>query len=155
MPTRRQFLQLSFSAVALSGVANFMFQSKSRLQKLIEDILSNDLKGLKVQFVDIEVFARKAAEINPWGFDSYKWRFVYFYNQIDTKYLPLPFKYKYKQFRAEIVGCFLLSTNFFKNKMDETMPIEFEVDIYNPYKMPCGSPFSATYYKNENSRSKL
>lgn len=148
MPTRRQFLKLSFSALALSGLSTLFLQPKSRLQKLIEDILSNDLKGMKVQFADIEIFAQKTAETNPWVFDSYKWKFIYLNNLIETKWLPLPYKYKYTQYRAEIVGRFLLSTNFFKNKMDETEPILYEGVIYSPYQMPCGSPFSVNYYKN-------
>ncbi len=40
---------------------------------------------------------------------------------------------------------YLLSSDFFRNKMDESKPVKF-VAYYNPFKIPCANPFSALYY---------
>ena len=40
---------------------------------------------------------------------------------------------------------YLLSTDFFRNKMDESRIVKY-IGFYNPYQMPCTNPFSSTFY---------
>ena len=40
---------------------------------------------------------------------------------------------------------YLLSTDFFRNKMDESRIVKY-IGFYNPYHMPCTNPFSTTFY---------
>ena len=44
-----------------------------------------------------------------------------------------------------ITTLYLLSTDFFQNRMDERKLVRFH-SIYDPYKTPCANPFSALYY---------
>lgn len=57
----------------------------------------------------------------------------------------LPYRYKYEQYKSQIVGAFLLSTDFFYDGMDESKPITY-VTLYHPYKNACSNPFSSLYY---------
>ena len=47
-----------------------------------------------------------------------------------------------------MVSSFLLSSDFFQNKMDEKRPIRY-VGLYDPYRRPCAHPFTGR--QNENS----
>jgi len=40
---------------------------------------------------------------------------------------------------------YILSTDFFINKMDESQPVHY-VGAYNPYTTPCANPFASIYY---------
>jgi len=40
---------------------------------------------------------------------------------------------------------YLLSTDFFQNKMDESKVVNY-LGLYSPHKTPCANPFSAIYY---------
>lgn len=46
---------------------------------------------------------------------------------------------------SELVKYFLLSTDFFINKMDEQRIVHY-LGLYNPYKSPVPNPFSFTLY---------
>ncbi len=46
----------------------------------------------------------------------------------------------------ELTDTYLLSTDFFRNKMDESKLVTYTGTIYNPYKTPCSHPFSNLYY---------
>lgn len=45
----------------------------------------------------------------------------------------------------DMVQDYLLSTDFFRNRMDEQKPLKY-LGLYNPYKTPCANPFSNLYY---------
>jgi len=147
MTNRRQFIKLSIAGVATAGVAYVGIKAVTPFQKMIAEVLSADLKELKINSEDIIKFSSKAAETNPWGYSGTKVKFIALYHYLDKKWLPLPYKYKYVQYRADIVGRFLLSTDFFKNKMDESKPINYLGTIYSPYNTTCSNPFTASYYK--------
>jgi hypothetical protein len=44
-----------------------------------------------------------------------------------------------------IVNTYLLSTDFFRNGMDESKTVKY-VGLYSPYLRPCAHPFSNAYY---------
>lgn len=143
---RRAFvrnLSIGMGVVSTLGIG---FYYKSKFQSLLENILKKDLKGLKVNEKDIESFSKEASLQNPWGYSNVKIKFIALYDTVDYKYIPLPYKQKYYQYRADIVGRFLLSTNFFTNKMDESKDIIYAGIVYTPYNAPCYNPFSNLYY---------
>jgi hypothetical protein len=47
---------------------------------------------------------------------------------------------------TELVQKYLLSTDFFLNKMDESKPVKYLGVVYTPYAKPCFNPFSSLYY---------
>lgn len=50
----------------------------------------------------------------------------------------------------ELVKDYLLSTDFFRNRMDESKTVKY-LGLYDPYKTPCANPFSAAYYPSLNT----
>lgn len=45
----------------------------------------------------------------------------------------------------QLVAAYLLSSDFFQNKMDETRTVKY-ISLYDPYLRPCAHPFSHAYY---------
>lgn len=143
---RRSFLKYAGITGAATAALGVGFYYTSTLHGIIVNILESDLKDLKIEKDAIAKFAKDATDLNPWGYSTTKIKFIAAYSKIDFKMLPLPYKYKYKQYRADIVGRFLLSTNFFHNKMDETKEIKYMGAVHTPYNYTCYNPFSNMYY---------
>lgn len=61
--------------------------------------------------------------------------------------IKLPYHEKYIQYRNMITGHFMLSTDFFINKMDTTKPVTY-MAFFNPYKSPCSNPFSNLHFSS-------
>ncbi|MDH7460403.1 twin-arginine translocation signal domain-containing protein [Chitinophagaceae bacterium 26-R-25] len=144
MASRRKFLKLTAGGILALGAGYVGVKSFSPFRKVIIDILYEDLKGLKIKQGDIEKFADKAAEVNPWHFNAKKQKLMAAYGPI--KWMPLPFKKEYKLYRDDVVSRFLLSTDFFTNKMDESKEIAYMGAIWGPYSTPCLNPFSSMFY---------
>ena len=125
-----------------SGIKVFNPYSKS-----IASILLEDLKGLLVETDDIIKFSNDAAKTNPWQLDKTQQKVLGLYDSRFFRKMPLPYKKKYDLWRNQIVGTFLLSTDFFTNKMDEKKPVVYSGRIWGPYSMSCMNPFSALFYK--------
>ena len=64
---------------------------------------------------------------------------------MDNGLFTLPYTVNYNAYRNKIVLIFLLSTNFFVNRMDESKPVYF-TSVYDPYQIPCSNPFSNLFY---------
>lgn len=139
---RRKFVWMTAGGIALSFISlSGLFASRS-FKKVVYNILVEDLKGLQVSEASIKQYLEDAEAEYYWGFTNGKKQFVKAHYNIP---LPLPYSVKYKHFRTIIVGTFLLSTDFFINKMDVTKQINY-LAYYNPYKRACYNPFSSMYY---------
>jgi hypothetical protein len=136
---RRKFIGILTGGVLLSVAGTYLFRN---FKKVIYNILIEDLKGLRVSHESIEKYIAEAEAENFWGYTQVQKQFIKaHYNSP----FPLPYAFKYGQFRSTIVGTYLLSTDFFLNKMDVKKPI-FYIAYYNPYKRACANPFSNLYY---------
>ncbi len=51
---------------------------------------------------------------------------------------------------TKLVQTYLVSTDFFLNKMDESKTVKY-INRNMPYKMPCYNPFSFLYYPSASS----
>ncbi|MDX1629013.1 MAG: hypothetical protein R3345_09965, partial [Fulvivirga sp.] len=108
-------------------------------------IIKEDLKSLKIDVHVIDQFYHEAEEEGIWDMMFYNFqkreflRWHYIFTNINIK---LPYFNKYQDFRSEIVGLFLLSTNYFVKPRKEKIQY---LAIYNAYKRPCFNPFSAAY----------
>lgn len=143
--SRRKFIFLALLGLIGAAITSFLISS---FNKVVYKVLSKDLSHLNVSFESYAQFIKEAQENNHWNkkfFDEKKRLFFRAYYLLDYLPVPLPYKYKYVQYRSEIVGDFLLSTDFFINKMDVNKEIAF-LGLYNPYKRPCSNPFSNLYY---------
>lgn len=139
---RRKFLWLTGGGIALAAISLSGFFASRSFKKVIYGILVEDLKGLKVTEDSIQKYIEDAEAEYFWGFTNGKKQFVKAHYNIP---FPLPYAFKYGHFRSIIVGTYLLSTDFFLNKMDVSKPVTY-IAYYNPYKRPCYNPFSNLYY---------
>lgn len=140
---RRKFLGLISLGLAGSALG---ILSLPGFEKVIEKVIVNDTEKLSLSPESISKYIVEAKDKNIWkNFNFAKREFFrahYFFN---NSLFKLPYHNKYIQYRSEIVGSFLLSTDFFMNKMNTERTINY-VSLYDPYFRPCSNPFSNLYY---------
>lgn len=142
--SRRKFLWivlLSIIAVIAGSVAIFNFK------KIVRMMLQKDLAHIKIDPDYFEQYVEEADRKDHWAakFDWKKKQLIRFGYLAEKIFPSFPYKYKYLQYRSDIVGDFLLSTDFFANKMDNNRTIKY-IGLYNPYLRPCSNPFSNVFY---------
>lgn len=144
---RRRFLKLSGLGILLGVGASVSYSFVTPLETIIFSILKEDLAKLKVSEQDLKKYARDAAELNPFHFSFAKVKMISLYSQLSNMGIKTgPYFYKYVQYRSEIVGNFLLSTDFFWSKLTDKDEIRYFGNVFTPYNHPCGNPFSNRYY---------
>lgn len=140
---RRKFLSIISLGVAGSAVG---FASLPSFEKMIEKMILNDTAQLKIEKGTIESYLKDIREKNIYRqFNFSKKEFIRAHYLLSNSLFTLPYYAKYIQYRSEIVGSFLLSTNFFENKMDTNKTISYR-SFYDPYFRPCAHPFSNLFY---------
>lgn len=143
--SRRRFIKivlLSLAAVVAGTLVIFDFN------RVVVHMLKKDLAHLKTDSASFEQFVREAEAKGHWAAKFFDWKkrqFVRFGYLADSLLPTFPYKWKYMQYRSDIVGDFLLSTDFFINKMDTDRTVKY-IGLYNPYVRACSNPFSNLYY---------
>ena len=115
-------------------------------EKIVKEILTTDTKKLLIEKGAIEKYLVDAKNRNIYKrFGFGKKEFIRGHYFINNSIFTLPYYTKYSRYRSEIVGSFLLSTDFFINKMTVEKEVKY-LSFYDPYKRPCNNPFSNVYY---------
>jgi Holliday junction resolvasome RuvABC ATP-dependent DNA helicase subunit len=132
---RRKFLTLAGLGAAAIAVPVIGFGSVSA-RSAVTGIIMKELDYLKLDKTGVEQYAAE-------------------YIQHETGVAHLEAKLKLYHIAgigsdkssivSSLVERYLLSTDFFLNKMDESRTIKY-TGYYNPYKTPCTNPFSSLYY---------
>lgn len=134
---RRNFLQLiglGSLAVALPSIAAY----SSSVEDATAGIILEQFKYLKLDKQGVQKFVEDYYKLT--GENKYT------VLQLKTKaYYFLKVHSEKSQLVRNITTLYLLSTDFFMNRMDESREVKY-VGIYNPHKTPCANPFSAIYY---------
>lgn len=140
---RRKFLGI-FSlgvigtAVGMLALPNF--------DEVVMNIIEHDTRELPIAEGAVEKYLSDAKKRNfHQRFNFGKREFIRGHYLIDNKIFTLPYLTKYSRYRSELVGNFLLSTNFFTEKMNTNKIISY-TSFYDPYYRPCSNPFSNVYY---------
>ncbi len=146
---RRKFFKLGFlslGAVAAGGGAYVFFE---KFEELAKKIILADTAGLGIDrdvydqfFIDIEK-KRKWDSI----FFSHHKQILKWHYYINNPLFTLPYKTSYEVNRSKLVGTFLLSTNFFYEKMNPQVKIKY-IGLHDPYERSCANPFSNIYYQS-------
>lgn len=138
---RRNFLKLAGAGTALAATGLWGINS---FHSSVKAMILKDTRGLKLKEEEIDKFLADAKAEMFWNrYDLTKKGFILAHTWLGSGFLP--YKFKYSQYRNTIVGTFLLSTDYFSNRMQAEKPVTY-VAFYNPYKRPCGSPFSNLHY---------
>lgn len=140
---RRNFIGLITLGIAGSTVGVLHYSS---FEDIIEKIIIKDTDQLEVSSEVVKKYIMEGKAKNIWEkFNFTKREFFRAHYLISNSVFQLPYYGKYIQYRSELVGHFLLSTDFFINKMKTDIPINY-VALYDPYFRPCSNPFSNLYY---------
>ena len=146
MLNRRKFLWLSLAGTG--GLLSFNYISKvSNMQLVLGRILSENLGGLKIDPLEIQRWTQDVVEKKSLNLSFASTQLLCMYQIQPLNTLLLPFNRKYQQLCTDITANFLLSTDFFLNKMDEQKEIRYSGMVYQTYKGACANPFSGLYYK--------
>lgn len=142
---RRKFIgSLSLGAAGFIAGGYIFFE---KFESLARKIIIADTSSLNVSSTEIDKFfadvAKSRNAIN--SFPSSNQQLIKWHYHMDNSLFNLPYYSKYMQYRSKIVGFFLLSTDFFINKMDPAKPVKYRA-LYDPYQIPCSNPFSSTFY---------
>lgn len=140
---RRKFITIisGFSLASIGGYITY-----PAFQEVVKKIILHTTSGLNLEENQIEIFLAEANTENYWSqFSVFKKEFIKAHYLLENAVVTIPYFTKYLQYKNKILGQFLLSTDFFMNKMDSRKKINY-IGFYNPYKLSCGSPFSNLYY---------
>lgn len=133
---RRNFLKLSglglAAFIALPGLAYVSTEFKTGAA----GILLREFHYLNLDKKGVDEFVEDF-------FKKYKFDLTY-HMKIRSYYL-LGVQSDKSNLISDLANKFLLSTDFFRNRMDENAEVKY-IGLYNPYKMPCSNPFSNIYY---------
>ena len=143
---RRKFLKILGAGSVLAGIGVVGISS---FNSSVKGILLSDTRGMNIKEEDVDRFLADAEKEEFWQQFSFTKRgFIVVHTWLGEGWIGskfLPYKLKFEQYRSKIVGTFLLSTDYFTNKMQPGLPIKY-VSFYNPYMRACASPFSNYYY---------
>jgi hypothetical protein len=141
--TRRKFI---IAAIILITGIFVVFFALLPFERIVLRILKKDLKSLNIRDELFNRFIKEASE-NGY-FSSYniqkKW-LIRIYERLAVNGSFLPYASRYRDYRSQLVGDFLMSTDFFLNEMDEDREIQY-IGFYDPYLRPCSNPFSNLFY---------
>ncbi len=140
---RRTFIKIFTSILGFALITSFVVPW---FNYAIQLILKRDTKQLSLQPNAIEQFIRDAKAEQFWNkYEGVKKILLVAHTYLGFMSNLLPYRNKYVQYRAQITGHFLLSTDFFLQKMRTDRAITYK-QFYNPYKQACSNPFSTTFY---------
>lgn len=140
---RRTFIK---TGIILASLGLLSLLTIPSFKNTVIKLLKKDTAQLKIDPDGIEKFMREANKEQFWiKFSRGKKILIVLFTYVGVFKSLLPFYNKYVQYRGQISGHFLLSTDFFMQKMDVTKPIQYR-QFYNPYKQPCYNPFSPSIY---------
>ncbi|MFT3746775.1 MAG: hypothetical protein QM768_00590 [Agriterribacter sp.] len=147
---RRKFIGLVTFVTAGAGLAAYVFFEN--FEKFARKVIQKNTDGLKIDPKEIDKFFAAAAKENLWNinFPFHHRQILKWHYYIDNGIFTLPYIANYNTYKSKIVLTFLMSTDFFTNKMDESRAIKF-TSIYDPYKIPCSNPFSNIFYPEEQA----
>ncbi|MFT3700825.1 MAG: hypothetical protein QM802_00520 [Agriterribacter sp.] len=147
---RRNFIALA--TLATAGIAAGSYIVFENFDKFARKVIIKDTASLKIAPAEIDKFLAVAAKKKVWDdlFPFHHKQLIKWHYYINNGLFTLPYRANYNAYRNKIVMTFLLSSNFFANKMDESKPVAF-TELYDPYLIPCSNPFSNIYYPQINA----
>lgn len=141
---RRTFIK---AGIALSGAGIISYLMLPDFKAAVKKILTHESQNLKIDAEAIAQFLRDANAEQFWvKFSLSKKVLITLHTYCRFMKSLLPYRNKYLLYKNQIAGHFLLSTDLFLNKMDQTQVVTYQ-GFYNPYKQPCYNPFSVNYYR--------
>jgi hypothetical protein len=140
---RRTFIK---TGIILAGLGLLSLLTIPSFKNTVIKMIQKDTAQLKLSQSSIEKFMKDANKEQFWvKFSRGKKILIVAFTYVGIFKSMLPFYNKYIQYRGQITGHFLLSTDFFMQRMDANQQVQY-TQFYNPYKQACYNPFSSNFY---------
>jgi hypothetical protein len=137
--SRRRFIKIGSVTVFLMLIGILLFDFRKTVRKM----LKRDTGDLNLPPYAINKFMDEADKEGYWRqFGLAKRALVNVQYALDRVGIHTPWYGKYLRYRSEITGRFLFSTDLFQDQYTRGKFVQY-VGFHNPYKAPCGNPFSA------------
>ncbi len=134
---RRNFVKLASLGTAALALPAFVAYSAST-EHALAGIIINELHFLKLNPKGVNEFVAEYCRLSgDLKQSTMKMKVkAYYFLKVDAER---------SQFVRTLTDKYLMSTDFFRNRMDESKEVNY-LGLYNPHKTPCSNPFSAIYY---------
>ncbi|HEY4154324.1 MAG TPA: hypothetical protein VGM24_02830 [Puia sp.] len=144
---RKKFIRLTALAATAGIAAGGGYVFFEDFESLARKIILKDTASLKIDPPEFDKFFKDVKKYRKWDalFPPAHRQLIKWHYYIDNPLFSLPYATSYDTNRSKIVGTFLLSTDFFLNKMDSSKPLRYRA-LFDPYLYPCSNPFSNLYY---------
>lgn len=128
------------------GLGTGIYAGRRKFAHLAKEMILKDTATLNIPKEVYNRFFTEVDERNAWGiFSSAQQVLIRCHYYGNNSIFRLPYYSYYEIYRSKIIGTFLLSTDFFVNKMDESKTLTY-ISFFDPYRRSCGNPFSNLYY---------
>jgi hypothetical protein len=127
---RRRFLTIAGVGTLIAALATGKFLATS-FEDSAEKIIRSELGSLRLDEAGLKAFVRDYALVNDRN-----------YKLIVKSYGLLGIGSEQSGKIHQMVSTYLLSTDFFANKMDESRVVKY-IAMYDPYLRPCSHPFAS------------
>jgi len=132
---RRKFLILSGVAVGGVAIPASIFFVSGTIKNYAVLFIEKELSYLKLEPGSVVKYVNDHFDETNNLVDRVKWKAMYY----------LGVTWKSSDQILELIKYYLLSTDFFINKMDESKMVKY-LGLYSPYKSPVPNPFAYTLY---------
>lgn len=133
---RRKFLVIAGVGTLISALASGKFLATS-FEDSAEKIIRGELEFLKLDDAGLKAFVRDYAAVKDRK-----------YKLIVKSYVLLGIGPEQSGKIHQMVSTYMLSTDFFANKMDESRVIKY-IAMYDPYLRPCSHPFTSPQHPDD------
>ncbi|WP_316736903.1 hypothetical protein [Pedobacter aquatilis] len=132
---RRKFLTFAGIAAGSLLIPTSIYYISGSVSKYAVLLIKRELNYLKLENGIVEQYVNDYFHNSNDAVTRMKWKTMYY----------LKLNWEKSNMLKELIKYFLLSTDFFINKMDESKPVKY-LGFYSPYKSPVPNPFAYTLY---------
>lgn len=130
---RRKFLAIAGVGGVLAAFASFKFITDP-FDKVAKGIIKAELDYLELDEAGLDQFVAEYSKLKDRNYKlTMKGYSLFGINSTRSGKVH------------QLVSAYLLSSDFFQNKMDEKRVVKY-VGLYDPYSRPCAHPFSHAHY---------
>ena len=133
---RRRFLTIAGVGTLITALVSGKFLATS-FEESAAKIIRNELEFLKLDEAGLKAFVRDYSAVKDRN-----------YKVIVKSYGLLGIGSQRSGKIHQMVSTYLLSTDFFVNKMDESRVLKY-ISMYDPYLRPCSHPFTSPRYPGD------
>lgn len=132
---RRKFIIIAGVTTGSLVIPTSYFLVNGTIQKYAALLIKDELSYLKLEEGSVEKYVNDYFSYSNDIFFKMKLKSMYYLN----------ITWKNSNLIKELIKTYLLSSDFFINKMDESKVVRY-LGLYSPYKSPVPNPFAYTLY---------